>query len=366
MDEKNYLLWLSNIKGIGIARITALLDFFETATNIFNSNYKILLDSGLPRNVISAIIEAKEISPETYINLLKEKQIDYFTINCEMYPDQLRHIPSPPPVIYVKGNLPPIHFPIIAVVGSRRASEYGTRQTLEISKKLATHGVVIASGMAKGIDSFAHKGALDADGITLAVLGCGVDHCYPAENKNIYDKIPQKGAIISEYFPGTTPLAGHFPMRNRIISGLSDGILVTEASPNSGSLITVERALDQGRDVFALPGNVTSKLSSGTNNLIKQGAALITSADDILEILGIKTQTSENTEKKENVIKNLAEDEKLVYDCIHSEPIDINGLLQKLSQEKITLQQLQYLLTMLELKNYINRLPGGRFVTTTA
>ena len=368
MHEKTYLLWLSNVKGLGIITIQRLLTHFKTAKAIYDAPHQLLLDKGVSNHVISAIREAKQISPDFYETILAEQGVSYVTLACDAYPERLKHIPSPPAVLYIKGTLPDDDIPIVAMVGSRKASEYGVRLTLEISKYLASRGVVIASGMARGIDGFAHRGALDVGGTTLAVLGCGVDMCYPTENKAIYEAIPHQGALISEYFPGTPAHAGHFPMRNRIISGLSMGVVVTEASPNSGSLITVERALDQCRDVFAVPGNVTSKLSYGTNDLIKQGAFLITSGQDVIEILRIKTLPPENTEinnPTRGVSATLTGDEKHVYDLISSDAISVDTLLQHLHATSIDAQKLQYVLTMLELKQHIQRLPGSRYARVT-
>lgn len=363
LTEKHYLLWLANISGVGIVGTTKLLSFFKSAENIYKATYDTTLDLGIPLQLLTYIIEAKAICPSHYTTRLAEVGVDFLTLACDNYPEPLRHIDKPPLVLYIKGKLPASEH-AVAIVGSRKASEYGIRQTLGLAKSLASQGIVIVSGMAKGIDSYAHKGAIEGGGQTIAVLGSGVDHCYPPENRALFEQIPQHGCLISEYFPGTKPTPGSFPMRNRIISGLSQGVIVTEATLGSGSLITADRALDQGRTVFALPGNVTSQLSSGTNNLIQQGACLITSATDVLEELGIETLPPEDTNEE----KNLAEDEKLVYDGITLEPITFDALLNNLkrtTRPNLNLQTLTLSLTLLEINQHIEKLPGGRYVRRT-
>lgn len=223
---------------------------------------------------------------------INPKKIKTITIKDKNYPEKLKHIYNPPKILYVLGNENILNRTSIAVIGCRACSDYGKRASYEFAQKLSQKGVVVVSGLAKGIDTYAHKGAISSLknlqekfltnlGNTIAVLGCGLDIIYPAENKELYKQILQNGgAIITEYPLGTKPLKQHFPARNRIISGLSDGVLVIEAKQRSGTLITVEHALDQGKDVYAVPGNIFSNCSEGTNELIKQGAVPVTKIED--------------------------------------------------------------------------------------
>ena len=214
----------------------------------------------------------------------KEKICCYTALEKE-FPAKLRDYDKMPGVLYVKGQLPDVGKKSVAIVGARTCSRYGAYQAYEFAKALAGYGVQIISGLARGIDGCAHRGALDAGGATFAVLGCGVDICYPEENRKIYDRIPGQGGILSEFPPGMLPKAAHFPVRNRIISGLSDVVLVVEARMKSGTLITVDMALEQGKEVFVVPGRITDALSSGCNELIRQGACMACSPDVLLEEL---------------------------------------------------------------------------------
>ena len=360
LNEEIYLMWLTRITGIGAKKQRLLLHAFGSAENVYFTRPADLikihsLNDELVENIIKAKLNSKL---EDFATELYQSDMKFISFWHPLYPDILKEIPDPPIGLYAIGDTSLLQSEVsVGIVGSRYSSEYGRMAAYKISADLAKKGVTIISGMAKGIDTSAHKGALEADGKTIAVLGCGADVCYPKENKIVYNKIAQHGLILSEHPPGTAPLPGFFPMRNRIISGLSNGVFVVEAGEKSGSLITADQALEQGRDVYALPGSIYSKLSKGSNNLIKQGALLVTQYEDILDALGF-------FEKKQEVdleakTKDLANDEMLVYDCISFEPISIDTLLEKLDLE---LQQLQYLLTMLELKKYIERLPGGRYI----
>ena len=293
-----------------------------------------------------------EICDKNKINI-----VDYID---ERYPSYLRQIPDPPMVIYAKGDISLLEIPTIAIVGSRNCTEYGYSTTVKIASEIAQTGVTIISGMALGIDAAAHYGAMKT-GNTIAVLGCGVDKCYPGSNYRIYEEILEKGCIISEYDMGEMPRPYYFPRRNRIISGMSSCIVVTEANIKSGSLITANLALEYGRDVCAIPGNVNRKLSLGTNNLIKNGAKCITSTDDIIEELPIDIRIKYEIIKKNN-IKNdyeLAQDERIVYAYVSWEPI--------LLDEIVNSTQLSYIeiyeeLSKLEVKGLIKKLPGERYV----
>lgn len=238
------------------------------------------------------------------------------------YPRRLAAYGGMPAKIFVKGGLPGEQVPTVAVVGARMCTQYGRRQAFAFSKALAQQGVQIISGMARGIDGCAHAGALAGGGQTFAVLGCGVDICYPRENRKIYDRIKGQGGILSEFPLGTEPLAWHFPMRNRIISALADVVLVIEAKQKSGSLITADFALEQGKSVFALPGRVGDGLSSGCNRLIAQGAGIACSVNSILEELELKRIFDPPTDKKSRI--GLASVKDLVYSCVDLNPKGLN------------------------------------------
>ena len=244
-------------------------------------------------------------------NAKEEMPIREISLKDEGFPELLRAIKNPPSTMYYKGNLNLCDTPCLAVVGARKATPYGKWAAYHIAKRAAEHGVTIVSGMASGIDSCGHMGALDAGGNTIAVLGCGPDICYPRTNRDLMNRIARAGLILSEYPPGSPPLQGQFPARNRIISGLSYGVLVAEASLRSGSLITAGLALDQGREVFAVPGNIDSIYSIGTNKLIQDGAIPLSDVDDILDLLGIREIRSS---KKHRAL--LGEDEETILQFV--------------------------------------------------
>ena len=281
----------------------------------------------------------------------------------ELYPAYLKNIYDPPLVLYMKGTIQEEE-KYLAVVGSRRATSYGLDMAKKISRELAECGITVVSGMARGVDSFAHMGALEVKGRTIAVLGCGLDIVYPYENKKLMENIIESGACLSEYLPGTTPVPGNFPARNRIISGISLGVVVIEAGERSGSLITANFALEQGREVFALPGNVNSIKSTGTNKLIKEGAKIVTGIDDILEELNIyfieeNTKVSFNKNlQDERILRGLDNDEKKVVECLKLESMHIDNIARKTG---FGIQLVNSILVMLELKGVVEQLPGKIF-----
>lgn len=293
------------------------------------------------------------------------------TISDSEYPKNLKNIYDPPLLLYVNGELLPQDETAVALVGSRRASHYGLETCERLAYELAIRGVTIVSGMARGIDSAAHRGALKARGRTIAVLGSGHNDIYPPENEKLYEEITKSGAVVSEFENDAPPLPRNFPKRNRIISGLSLGVVVVEAAKNSGALITANLAAEQGRDVFAIPGKISSQTSSGTNELIKDGARLVQSAEDILEELSIheiKPISGENKEKMDEGIKkktkayiynSLTDDERKIYKILSDEPVYIDEVLDKAGLDP---QMASKVLLNLELKSLIKELPGKLFV----
>lgn len=279
-----YWIALKSITGVGNITFLALIDKFGSMPAVFSAPISKLIEiPGISKNTAAAITGFKNWDKvKKELELLDKNKINIITCHDELYPARLMDIYDRPPLIYVRGNLN-IEDINIAVVGSRMASTYGKYTTERISRELALKGLTIVSGMARGIDSTAHRGAINAHGRTIAVLGSGLDIVYPPENKKLFDDIIQNGAVISEFPLGTPPRSINFPTRNRIISGMSYGVVIVEAGEKSGSLITAKLALEQGREVFAVPGSIDSAGSRGTNKLIKQGAILIEGADDILD-----------------------------------------------------------------------------------
>lgn len=288
----------------------------------------------------------------TDYRLIKNKDKDF--------PEKLRNIKSCPKELYVRGNLPDPNKKTVAIVGARTASDYGLTLSKNIAKILSTNDVQIISGLAMGIDSSSHIGALEAEKETYAVLGCGVDICYPSYNKHIYERILDiGGGIISELPISTPPLPAYFPERNRIISGLSDIVIVVEAREKSGSLITADFALDQGKTIFACPGRVGDSLSKGTNNLIKQGAYILTSVDDVFSHLGLIVDGI--MPKKEISLDKLDYFEKLVYKIVSNETVHIDKIV---SEAKLPVEKCMNVLMSLELEGLIESTIGNYYKKT--
>ncbi len=274
------------------------------------------------------------------------------TIFDDNYPPLLRQIPDAPIVLYVKGPFLP-HEDTIAIVGSRKASFEGMNLAEKIGETLSSLGITIVSGMALGIDAQAHKGALKGNGKTIAVLGCGIDVCYPVENRWLYEKISREGLILSEYPPGQPPFPQHFPERNRIIAGSSKAVLVVEASRRSGALITARLGLEYGRDIMAIPGSIFDDLHSGTNLLIKEGARLVDSIDDILEF----TFPHIKLEKKE--MEELEKEESLLYQIIGNVRVHVDEIIEKSGMEP---SRALAVLTKLEMRGLVKSFPGGFYL----
>ncbi|NLM47285.1 MAG: DNA-protecting protein DprA [Epulopiscium sp.] len=367
LESTIYWFWISNLKGLKKSRIQQLLKHFKTPKNIWK----------LGKNEIKSVINISEEElnilerSKNYEGLiealfdLKEKNIFFYSIQDEAYPVMLRNIPNPPPGIYVKGQLPAFEKGYIAIVGSRNCTEYGKNVVRELGRELVKRGIGIISGLAYGIDSEAHKVALEFGGNTVAVLANGLDNCYPPGNINLMKSIEVTGALISEYPPTTKAIPSFFPARNRIISGLSKGVLIVEAGEKSGALITADLALEQGKEVFAVPGSIFSSTSTGTNKLIQQGAKLVTKVEDILEEIKLnmdiynKYNNKEDKPYKNESISGLALEENIVYDCISFEATSMEYLSVK---TKYNIDKLQAILTLLEIKGLIKQLPGKKFI----
>ena len=290
-------------------------------------------------------------------------QINRINISAREYPAVLRNIFIPPEELFINGEILPRDDNAIAIVGTRRATRYGLEEAKKLSYDLALKGITIVSGMASGIDTAAHKGALAAGGRTIAVLGSGHNNIYPPENKKLYDEIAKNGAVITEYPPDTCPRPMNFPKRNRIISGLSKGVVVVEAPQKSGALITANFALNQGKEVFAMPGNINSTRSNGTNALIQEGAKLVRNINDILEelkhVMPVSAEpVQDRSHDKEPPLKNLSFEEKTIFGILDYEPKSRDEILQTIH---LPVQQLSKALLGLELKKLIKLLPGENF-----
>ena len=350
--EEYFLAALQRVGGLGSARLQKLLERFPTGEEIWKATSAELVSAGGMTEKLAASLETLRASrpdyPERLAETCQKKGIRVCSIRSGDYPASLREIFDPPVVFFYRGNLPKKDELCLAMVGARRFSRYGEQVALDFAEKLAASGVTVVSGAARGIDTCAHLGAIKA-GRTVAVLGCGVDVAYPSENSSLLQKIAERGAVISEYEPGTQPLPSFFPARNRIISGLCRGTIVVEAARRSGSLITAELALNEGRDVFAVPGSIFSDTSQGCHHLIQQGAKLVGSAADILEEYGKSERKREKTRKE----LSLSREEAAVYHVLSYEhPLSIDEIIYSLKGAGDA-SSVAFLLLQMELKGLV-------------
>jgi DNA processing protein len=324
-----YQYWLSNIPGVGCKTIHRLLGQAGSAEEIyFLKKEQLEKLAGLSDRQVLAITERKmDWDLEEKYAKLGENGTTFLSYEMDSYPEQLRNIVDAPYSLYVKGKLPDFSKKRVAIVGARMCSDYGKTMAERIAEKLACCGAEVISGMARGIDAYGHIGALKAGGDTFAVLGCGVNVCYPRTNQKLYESILAQGGIISEYPPDTEPIAQLFPARNRIISALSDVVVVVEAKERSGSLITADFALEQGKDIYAVPGRSTDTLSQGCNNLIRQGAGILNSVEDFAKDLELCMKVDAVQENFNKLL--LEKDESLVYACLSLRPKSMEDLLKK-------------------------------------
>lgn len=361
MNRQEAIVGLNMVDGIGSVRLSRLLELFNTPQNIFNASIdKLKLVAGLTDEMAGRLKAVKEQDIAKEINSAQESGIKIVSFEDDGYPENLKQIPGFPIMLYVKGRLLPQDKNSIAVVGSRRASFYGLSNAERFSAELSEAGFTIISGMARGVDTYAHRGALKKSGRTIAVMGSGFNNIYPAENKKLAEEIAASGAVISEFSMDTQPLKHNFPRRNRIISGLSLGTLVVEAARNSGALITADFALEQNRDVFALPGKIDSGNAFGTNELIKQGAKLVSSAEEITEEYGYSAVC-----KDKSTTLGLGQDafgsaaEAALYGLISHEPLFLDDIIERAN---LGITAASSVLLQLQLKKLVKQLPGKQFV----
>jgi DNA processing protein len=375
--SENIDKWLQIIRADGVGAITfgKLLTYFGTIEAIHEASINKLAGvEGIGEKTAGKIFQSKNsFDAEKEISLADKAGVCIISISDSRYPALLKKIYDPPPVIYVKGDIQPSDNLAVAIVGSRGCSHYGSEQASRFAHLLASAGFTIVSGMARGIDSAAHSGALSANGRTIAVQGCGLSKIFPPENKELFAKICANGACISELPMEYEPLAENFPPRNRIIAGLSLATIVIEAMPRSGALITAQAALENNREVMAVPGRADSPLSKGPHKLIKQGAKLIESVEDVIETLEfLQKDFAEHLSKtaKQSIEKaemplfdisnlNLTDIEKKIFDCLDGEPVHIEQII---SQTEIAAGKVNAALVSMRLKGIVRQLPSDYFV----
>lgn len=359
-----YEYWFAGIPKLTDRKKRRLKERFESAEAIYYiEETKLCRQEFLNEEDVHTIRQARrEVRIKDNYERYRECGMYVLVWGEDDYPEKLLHIADPPYVLYGKGAVPDPKQRSGAIVGARRCSPYGETYALEFGKVMAEYGIEVISGLARGVDGFGQRGALLENGKTFAVLGCGPDICYPKDNIGLYmDILEQGGGILSEFSPGTPPLPRHFPKRNRIISGLSDFVLVIEARKKSGSLITADLALEQGRDVFALPGPVNSGLSQGCNELIRQGAGILTSPQTLLEDLGIRIRKTESVDglNSDKNKKTLESPENMVYSCVGLYP---KSLGQLSDETKLEPGEVLNLLVSLELQGYIREISKNYYI----
>ncbi len=355
MSARKYWLGFSAVSGVGPVRVRALLQHFGDLERAWHASPEELRTVGLDRRAIANVLRARQTQDldalETQLDALGASAL---TLQDADYPSLLKELPDAPPVLYVKGTLQARDRWAVAFVGTRRATVYGREMTRRLVEPLVGAGVTIVSGLALGIDATAHRAALEAGGRTVAVLGCGIDRVYPPEHRKLAAAITQHGALVTEFPPGTPPEAKNFPVRNRIISGMSLGVAVIEAPKRSGALLTANVAADQGREVFAVPGNVTSASSMGTNLLLQSGATLILNTQDILDALQLDYTAVETRTQVQALIPDDPIEAQLVA-LLGDEPIHIDELYR---QSDLSFAQVSSTLAMMELKGLVQRHEG--------
>jgi len=362
LEDLSYWLMLLSVPGIGPARFRTLVERFGSPRRVLEASLNELMSvPHLDKKIAIAVRNYRDdVWLRRQLTSITGNQIRVVCYQDDNYPARLRQIHDPPPLLFVKGSLEALSSESVAIVGTRRPSSYGRLTAERLAGDLARLGITVVSGMARGIDSVAHRATLEKGAMTIAVLGCGVDVVYPPENVRLRDAISKNGAVVSEFPMGTSPEAQNFPRRNRIISGLSLGVVVIEAGERSGALLTAEYALEQNREVFAVPGNVDAAKSRGTNALIKQGAKLVQTVEDILEELGPPFQElAEQPTASMQLQKNLTPEQKAVLGSLSSEPRHIDRITEETG---FTSHQVSSVLLSLELNGLVRALPGKMYV----
>ncbi|MBU1726539.1 MAG: DNA-processing protein DprA [Candidatus Omnitrophica bacterium] len=365
MTDLEALVSLNLVQDLGTIRLKKLLEIFGKPQNILRaSSQDLMRASGIGQKISLNIRSFKKEDLERELALSNKLGLKIVTFEDQDYPEILKQISDPPIVLYIKGSIIKEDKLSIGIVGSRRASLYGLNNAETFAADLSEKGFTVISGMARGIDTSAHRGAIRAGGRTIAVIGSGFNRLYPPENKELAEEIANCGAVVSEFPVDMEPFKQNFPRRNRLISGLSLGVLVVEAARNSGALITADFALEQGRDVFAIPGKIDSSSSFGTNELIKQGAKLVCCAEDILEEFdsaGFDARDKRGKKKLDKDPDNALSDseERRIFSFITEDSIQLDDLVRKSS---LDVSRLSGILLKLQLRDLIRQLPGKQFV----
>jgi DNA processing protein len=357
-DSRKYWIGLNMVKGIGAVRFQALMDIFGDACSAWQAPVGALQAAGISAKIIDKLVQMRsQVDLDQVWAQIQAQDIQVITWEDEIYPRRLKEIDQPPPVLYIRGDYLPEDEWAVALVGTRRITPYGRQITEEIASQLAHSGVTVVSGLARGIDGVAHQASLNAGGRTLAVLGSGVNRVYPPEHRRLAEQIIASGALISDYAPGTPPEASNFPPRNRIISGLSLAVVVVEAGETSGALITANFAAEQGRDVFAVPGNILAPQSQGTNRLVQQGAHPLLSVKDLLEALELSTVIEH---KAARAVLPADAVEATLLSVLGPEPLHVDDIR---SQTGMPIEKVSATLALMELKGMVRQVGGMNYVS---
>ena len=359
-QELSSLCFLHAINGLGNKTLWNIKKIFGSFSNCLAADADRLYHSGMNRRMVELIIDnRRKEDPLQTMEQLTIAGVGICTVEDDIYPTLLRNIFDPPYLIYYYGQIDVLKAPCIAVVGSRVATVYGKTQAYRFGQEMAYHQITVVSGLARGVDTQAHLGSLEAGGKTVGVLGSGLDVVYPKENQKIFDQMREKGLVLSEFPLHMIPEPGNFPMRNRTISGLSQGVLVIEAKQKSGALITADFALEQGRDVFALPGPISSKNSEGTNQLIKQGAILVSCMNDILQEYDMNVFIASEEKIEQGELFLLDNKEIMVLECMGYDPLHFDEIL---AWTHFSIGELSASLMKLEGKGIVHILPGNCYI----
>jgi len=357
MDDKKYWIGFNLIKGIGAVRMQGLVAYFGDLESAWSASPADLREAGLGAKVIERVIQAHEnVDLDKVYEKIEKQGIKILTWQDEAYPQRLKEINQPPPVLYIRGEYLPDDLFAVSIVGTRRVTPYGRQITEELASFLAANGMTVISGLARGVDAIAHQTALKAGGRTIGILGSGVDRIYPPEHRALAQQMMERGAIISDYAPGTPPDASNFPPRNRIIAGLSLAVVVIEAGQTSGALITAEFAAEQGREVFAVPGSILAPQSKGTNKLIQQGALPLLSVEDLMQVLDI-TRVGEHKAARK-IVPGDAFETKLLS-VLSNEPLHVDEIR---NQSELPIEKVSSVLALMELKGMVRQVGGMNYV----
>jgi DNA processing protein len=357
MYDKKFWIGFNLIKGIGAVRMQALIQYFGDLEDAWKASPLDLAQAGLGKKLIERVIQAREgVDLEKLWDKIQTQGIKILTWQDESYPQRLKEIDQPPPVLYIRGEYLPDDLYAVAIVGTRRVTPYGRQITEELSAFLAANNITVISGLARGVDAIAHQTTLKAGGRSIGVLGSGVDKIYPPEHRALAEQMIERGAIISDYVPGTPPDASNFPPRNRIISGLSLAVVVIEAGETSGALITAEFAAEQGREIFAVPGSILAPQSKGTNKLIQNGALPLLSVNDLMQALDL-TRAGEH--KAARKIIPADETEARLMNVLGNEPLHVDEIR---NQAELPIEKVSAALALMELKGMVRQVGGMNYV----